>query len=375
MVKTPPCSDKLQMQKGIWNDDGDRERNAAYVPKQDGTGNWTTFSKRSGSGPKRSGKNSREKWHNGNNSKCDPKHKSFTTQEEELVIQLHSAIGSRWPIIAQQLPGRTDNDVKTLWNSKLRKKLSAMGIDPVTHKPFSQILADYGNIGAFPKARTRFSSLSKDIKNSIVFKSSNSELISQNPNNNNNNNNINPHENFSHYFHDHLFSPSPSNISDIAHYNNNNNPLDLYSQLQSVNFVTKKPDNNNNNLNLAQQQQQQLFVNNECATSSSVNQEFSWSDFFLEDAQLENEGNILVAHECGGGGEKLESEEDQVKERYIINEDNNNEINALVDNNNNNTFEALSSPSNSASSFVEAMIESQDEMFSQLPCFYEEQFY
>nr|GMD98698.1 transcription factor MYB35-like [Ipomoea batatas]GME02176.1 transcription factor MYB35-like [Ipomoea batatas] len=45
-------------------------------------------------------------------------------------------------IIAQQLPGRTENDVKSLWNTKLKKKLSAMGIDPVTHKPFSQILAD-----------------------------------------------------------------------------------------------------------------------------------------------------------------------------------------------------------------------------------------
>ncbi|GKA36562.1 hypothetical protein Tco_0723053 [Tanacetum coccineum] len=34
----------------------------------------------------------------------------------------------------------TDNDVKNYWNTKLKKKLSAMGIDPVTHMPFSQML-------------------------------------------------------------------------------------------------------------------------------------------------------------------------------------------------------------------------------------------
>ncbi|XP_057460159.1 transcription factor MYB35-like [Actinidia eriantha] len=75
-----------------------------------------------------------------------------------------------WSIIAQQLPGRTDNDVKNSWNTKLRKKLSGMRIDPVTHKPFSQILADYGNIGGLLKAGTRIGSLTRDLKNSFILK-------------------------------------------------------------------------------------------------------------------------------------------------------------------------------------------------------------
>ncbi|KAI4336061.1 hypothetical protein L6164_014637 [Bauhinia variegata] len=63
---------------------------------------------------------------------------------------------------AQQLPGRTNNDVK---NTRLKKKLSEMGIDHVTHKPFSELLADCGDIGGIQKPSTRTGSLGKDSKN------------------------------------------------------------------------------------------------------------------------------------------------------------------------------------------------------------------
>ncbi|KAL5214767.1 hypothetical protein ABZP36_003919 [Zizania latifolia] len=36
---------------------------------------------------------------------------------------MFASIGSRWSIIASQLPGRTDNDIKNYWNTKLKKKL------------------------------------------------------------------------------------------------------------------------------------------------------------------------------------------------------------------------------------------------------------
>ncbi|XP_047309253.1 transcription factor MYB35-like [Impatiens glandulifera] len=101
------------------------------------------------SGTTSCGKNCKLKWAE------DINNERFTLQEEEMIIRLHAAIGSRWNVIAQQLSGKTDNDVKNYWNTTLRKKLKEMGIDPVTHRPFTQILADYRKIGGTPRARTR----------------------------------------------------------------------------------------------------------------------------------------------------------------------------------------------------------------------------
>jgi hypothetical protein len=41
--------------------------------------------------------------------------------------------------------------VKNYWNTRLKKKLCEMGIDPITHKPISQLLADLAGSIALPK--------------------------------------------------------------------------------------------------------------------------------------------------------------------------------------------------------------------------------
>lgn len=67
----------------------------------------------------------------------DLKRGMFSQEEEDKIISLHQVLGNRWAQIATQLPGRTDNEIKNLWNSYLKKKLIKQGIDPNTHKPLN----------------------------------------------------------------------------------------------------------------------------------------------------------------------------------------------------------------------------------------------
>lgn len=47
----------------------------------------------------------------------------FTLEEDEAIIRLHDLHGNRWSLIATELSGRTDNEIKNYWNAHLRKPL------------------------------------------------------------------------------------------------------------------------------------------------------------------------------------------------------------------------------------------------------------
>ncbi|KAL5728935.1 hypothetical protein ACHQM5_001957 [Ranunculus cassubicifolius] len=115
-----PCCDKANVKRGPWSPEEDFALKN-YVERYGTGGNWISLPQRAGL--KRCGKSCRLRWLN--YLRPDIKHGGFTDEEDNIICSLYKNIGSRWSVIAAQLPGRTDNDVKNYWNTKLKKKILA----------------------------------------------------------------------------------------------------------------------------------------------------------------------------------------------------------------------------------------------------------
>ncbi|KAK3147126.1 hypothetical protein QOZ80_3BG0278400 [Eleusine coracana subsp. coracana] len=129
------CCHKKKLRRGLWSPEED-EKLMNHIAKY-GHGCWSSVPKLAGL--ERCGKSCRLRWIN--YLRPDLKRGTFSQEEEDLIIQLHSMLGNKWSQIAAQLPGRTDNEVKNFWNSYIKKKLREHGIDPATHKPLADAAA------------------------------------------------------------------------------------------------------------------------------------------------------------------------------------------------------------------------------------------
>ncbi|CAI0453981.1 unnamed protein product [Linum tenue] len=129
-----PCCDKVGLKKGPWTPEEDQML-LAYI-EEHGHGSWRALPSKAGL--QRCGKSCRLRWTN--YLRPDIKRGKFSLQEEQTIIQLHALLGNRWSAIATHLQKRTDNEIKNYWNTHLKKRLTKMGIDPVTHKPKNDAL-------------------------------------------------------------------------------------------------------------------------------------------------------------------------------------------------------------------------------------------
>ncbi|XP_020231015.1 transcription factor RAX2 [Cajanus cajan] len=122
-----PCCDKANVKRGPWSPEEDSKLKE-YIEKHGTGGNWIALPQKAGL--KRCGKSCRLRWLN--YLRPNIKHGEFSDEEDRIICSLYANIGSRWSIIAAQLPGRTDNDIKNYWNTKLKRKL--MGLLPASHQ-------------------------------------------------------------------------------------------------------------------------------------------------------------------------------------------------------------------------------------------------
>ncbi|CAN6717862.1 unnamed protein product [Malus baccata var. baccata] len=351
----PACGDKLHVKRGTLLTAEEDANILAHVSKH-GPSNWTSVPKKTG--VTRCGKSCKLRWTN--HLKSNLKHESFTPHEEELIVRLHATIGSRWPTIAQHLPGRTDNDVKNYWNTKLKKKLSEMGIDHVTHKPFSQILADYGNIGGVQKVGMRIgiSSLNKDLRNAMLMKPAEPYSL--------------PAQGFSN-INSHLMpitmiptKAEPILDSFLGHTQPGSQPPDLLTQLEAIKLVTEAFKSTESQSSAPNFYSHEGTLSSSSSTSSATQEQatlqaFSWNDFLLEDAFMpigDAQEHENKAEYSSKDQAQVAIQQSQIDMDYAIST---------------NEVEATSAACDS--SFVEAMVARENEMFLEFPELMEEPFY
>ncbi|CAM0879750.1 unnamed protein product [Alopecurus aequalis] len=102
--------------KGLWSPEED-ERLYSRITRH-GVSTWSSVAQLAGL--RRSGKSCRLRWMN--YLRPDLKKEPISKREEETIISLQKSLGNRWSVIAGKMPGRTDNEIKNYWNSRIRKR-------------------------------------------------------------------------------------------------------------------------------------------------------------------------------------------------------------------------------------------------------------
>ncbi|KAL2322286.1 hypothetical protein Fmac_026665 [Flemingia macrophylla] len=122
---------EVSLKKGPWTSAEDAIL-IEYVKKH-GQGNWNAVQKYSGLA--RCGKSCRLRW--ANHLRPDLKKGAFTSEEESRIIELHSKMGNKWARMAAELPGRTDNEIKNYWNTRI-KRMQRAGLPIYTEEAYQQ---------------------------------------------------------------------------------------------------------------------------------------------------------------------------------------------------------------------------------------------
>ncbi|KAG6478509.1 MYB-like transcription factor EOBI [Zingiber officinale] len=112
-----------ELRRGPWTVDEDLLL-VNYVA-QHGQGRWNALAR--SAGLKRTGKSCRFRWLN--YLRPDVRRGNITPEEQLIIVELHSRWGNRWSKIARFLPGRTDNEIKNYWRTRVQKHVKQLRCD------------------------------------------------------------------------------------------------------------------------------------------------------------------------------------------------------------------------------------------------------
>ncbi|CBI22842.3 hypothetical protein AAG906_027815 [Vitis piasezkii] len=125
--------EEMDLRRGPWTVEEDLTL-VNYIATQ-GEGRWNSLARCAGL--KRTGKSCRLRWLN--YLRPDVRRGNITLEEQLLILELHSRWGNRWSKIAQHLPGRTDNEIKNYWRTRVQKHAKQLKCD-VNSKQFKDTM-------------------------------------------------------------------------------------------------------------------------------------------------------------------------------------------------------------------------------------------
>jgi hypothetical protein len=175
---------KIIPTKGPWKKNEDdllRKLVLEYGPK-----NWSFIAtKMHDQDIFRLGKQCRERWYN--HLSPEVRKDPWTEEEDRIIIEAHSELGSKWTTIANMLGnGRTPNSIKNRWNSTLKrllttgdisKKRRARSSNPAVKRKFSELDENSSDVSLSPHKKRRIF-IDDDLEPSPRFHDSYPPIIS-----------------------------------------------------------------------------------------------------------------------------------------------------------------------------------------------------